>query len=252
MAMETSSSRAALAKGRRGRMYTIRMAHEGKNALSSAMMTWLDAELDSAGAEPILLTGSGDAFCAGLDLKELASLDREGMERFLRQVDRLAARIFDHPAPVVAAINGHAIAGGAILALCCDWRVATTNPNTRIGVNEVALGACFPPRILKIVLHRIPARNHARVLLGAHLYAPLDAERLGLVDELAADVEAAAMKRGNELSAHPRAVYAHTKALLRHGVSAIGVEEERRFAGIELPQWLSSELRERIRAVLGL
>ncbi|MBK7876957.1 MAG: enoyl-CoA hydratase/isomerase family protein [Planctomycetes bacterium] len=231
-------------------MHTIQMAHPGKNALSTALMTWLDAELDRAGNAPILLTGTDDAFCAGLDLKEVASLDTAGMERFLRHIDRIAMRLFDHPAPVVAAINGHAIAGGAVLALCCDWRVATTNPRTRIGVNEVALGACFPPRILKIVLHRISAHNRARVLLGAHLYPPEEARALGLVDELADDAIAAATKRLGELSAHPRAAYAHTKGLLRRGVTTLAPEDERRFADVELPQWLSKDVKAKIDAVL--
>lgn len=231
-------------------MYTIQMAQPGKNALSTVSMTWLDAELDRAGSAPILLTGSDDAFCAGLDLKEVASLDRAGMERFLRHVDRIAMRLFDHPAPVVAALNGHAIAGGCVLALCCDWRVATTNPRTRIGVNEIALGAAYPPRILKIVLHRISAQNRARVLLGAHLHAPEEARALGLVDELADDPLALATKRLGELSAHPRAGYAHAKALLRRGVTTLGAEDERRFADVELPLWLGDDVRRKIDAVL--
>lgn len=231
-------------------MHTIQMAHPGKNALSTDLMTWLDGELDRAGSAPILLTGTADAFCAGLDLKEVAGLDRAGMERFLRHIDRIAMRIFDHPAPVVAAINGHAIAGGAVLALCCDWRVATTNPRARIGVNEVALGATYPPRILKIVLHRLSAQNRARVLLGAHLYPPEEARALGLVDELAEDVLAAATKRLGELAAHPRAGYAHTKALLRRGVTTLSPEDERRFTDVELPLWLSKDVKDKIDAVL--
>lgn len=231
-------------------MHTIRMAHPGKNALSTELMTWLEAELARAGDQPILLTGSADAFCAGLDLREIAGLDRGAMERFLRQIDRIAARLFDHPAPVVAAVNGHAIAGGAVLMTCCDWRVATTNPRTRIGVNEVALGACYPPKILRILLHRISAQNRARLLLGAHLHAPADALAVGLVDELADDVDAAAAKRVAELSAHPRAAYAHTKALLRRGVTTLGADDERRFTETELPQWTSDVVRERVQAVL--
>jgi enoyl-CoA hydratase/carnithine racemase len=231
-------------------MHTIRMAHPAKNALSTGLMTWLEEELARAGSEPILLTGSGDAFCAGLDLKEVAALDRAGLERFLRQIDRLAARLFDHPAPVVAAVNGHAIAGGAVLVQCCDWRVAVADARVRIGVNEVALGACYPPSILRILRHRLAAECRERVLLGAHLYAPQQAQAVGLVDELADDVEVAAGRRLEELAAHPRSAYAHTKAILRRGVSAVAPEEDRRFVEQELPLWLSAEVRDRMRAVL--
>ncbi len=231
-------------------MYTIRMAHPGKNAVSSDLMSWLGSELERAGSEPILLTGTADAFCAGLDLKEVARLDLATMERFLRAFDRIVARLFDHPAPVVGALNGHAIAGGCVLALCCDWRVATKEPRTRIGINEVALGACYPPVTVRVVTHRLPAQHRERIVLGAGLVSTADALAIGLVDELADDVEAAARSRLDALSAHPRATYAHTKALLCRGVTSISAEDERRFREQEAPLWVSGEIRARIEAVL--
>lgn len=231
-------------------MHTIRLAHPGKNALSNDLMGWLEAELDRAGTQPILLTGSGDAFCAGLDLKEIAGFDRPGLERFLRRIDRLCVRLFEHPAPTAAAINGHAIAGGAVLATCCDWRVATPNPRSRIGVNEVALGVCYPPAILRILRNRIPAHQRTRVLLGAHLYPPAEALQVGLVDEIADDVEGLTQRRLGELAGHPRAAYAATKALLRNGIARPDAADEKRFVEQELPQWFSDEVRQRMNAVL--
>lgn len=231
-------------------MHTIRMAHPGKNAVSSDLMSWLGSELEKAANAPILLTGTADAFCAGLDLKEVARLDASGMERFLRTFDRIVARLFDHPAPVVGAINGHAIAGGCILALCCDWRVATKEPRTRIGINEVALGACFPPVTLRVVHHRLPPQQRERFALGASLVSTSDALALGIVDELADDVEAAAKAKLDAWSAHPRATYAHTKALLRAGVTSISAADEKRFREQEVPLWVGPELRARIEAVL--
>lgn len=231
-------------------MHTIRMNHPGKNALSSDLMAWLDVEFERAGAEPILLTGSGDAFCAGLNLKEVASLDAAGMERFVRHIDRLAVRLFDHPAPVVCAINGHAIAGGAVLAACCDWRVATNDAKARIGANEVALGVCFPPAILRIMAHRIPVQHHAGVLLGAGLFSSTAALAVGLVDEVAGDVEAAATQKLAALAAHPRDAYAHTKAQLRAGITRVSAADEARFRERELPIWTSDAVRQRVLAVL--
>lgn len=231
-------------------MYTIRMAHPGKNALSTDLMGWLDGELDRAGSEPILLTGSGDAFCAGLNLKEVASLDAAGIERFVRHIDHIAARLFDHPAPVVAALNGHAIAGGAVLAACCDWRVATSDPKARIGVNEIALGVCFPPAIFRIMAHRISPQHQNGVLLGARLYDSAAALTVGLVDELATDVEAVATQKLTAFAAHPRDAYAHAKALLRAGVTRVSAADEARFRERELPIWTSDAVRQRVLAVL--
>src|SRR5690606_9804653 len=95
----------------------------GKNALGRELMGSLLAQLREADGEPLLLTGAGDAFSAGLNLKELLELDEAGMDGFRRLLGELSAALFDYPGPTVALVNGHAIAGGCVLALCCDWRV---------------------------------------------------------------------------------------------------------------------------------
>lgn len=232
-------------------MHEIRMQHPAKNALGSDLMGWLETELGRAGSQPILLTGSADAFSAGLNLKEVASLDGQGMERFLARLDAISVRLFHHPAPTVACINGHAIAGGCVLAMCCDWRIARRDPKTRIGVNEVSIGACFPPAILKILVHRLPPQARERVLLGAGLFDVDGALAVGLVDEVADDAEAAAAKRITALAAHPRPTYALTKAALRAGVTNLTPTDERRFREQEVPLWTSHEMKERVAAVLG-
>ena len=132
-------------------MFEIRMEHPAKNALGSELVGWLGERLDEAEDRPILLTGTGDAFSAGLNLKEVATLGPGEMPNFLQGMDRLCERLFHHPAPTVACVNGHAIAGGCVLVQCCDHRVATANPRTKIGLNEVAIGVCFPTRILSLI-----------------------------------------------------------------------------------------------------
>jgi enoyl-CoA hydratase len=229
-------------------MHVIRMQHPAKNALGNDLMGWLEAEMHTAGDQPILLTGTGDAFSAGLNLKEVASLDRPGMERFLRRMDALSARLFDHPAPTVALVNGHAIAGGCVLAMCCDGRIATPGPK-KIGVNEVAIGASFPPAIFRIMMHRLPAHVRERVMLGAGLFDVEQSLLLGLVDEVGD--EGSAMKRLQALSAHPRATYAVTKGAIRYGVTQPTPADERRFLEHSLPLWISHEMKERVLAVLS-
>src|SRR5512136_314369 len=102
--------------------FELELDGPGKNSLSTAMMESILRRLDEAGDAPLLVSGKGDAFSAGLNLKEVAALDAGGMERFVRLVDELMARLFDHPAPTVACVNGHAIAGGCVLLLGCDYR----------------------------------------------------------------------------------------------------------------------------------
>src|SRR5215475_5138111 len=121
-------------------MIEIVLDAPGKNALGTALMSSLRDQLAKAANQPVLLRGMGDAFSAGLNLKEVSSLDGYGMRRFLALLDDLVLDLYTHPAPTVALVNGHAIAGGCVIALCCDQRIAQRNPRTRIGLNEVALG----------------------------------------------------------------------------------------------------------------
>ncbi len=230
-------------------MYTIQLDFPGKNALSTELLNWLLNELDVAQGQPILLTGTGDAFSAGLNLREIASLDDAGVERFIRTIDELALRLFQYPAPVVAAVNGHAIAGGCVLAMCCDHRVATDSPKAKIGLNEVALGVTFPPVVLNVCLRRLDPLRARRVMLGGELFSVREALELGLVDELADDPVAAAQERLAALGKHPRVAYAHTKALLNGGVEPTP-EDLQRFETIEVPIWNSDDVKQRVRAAL--
>jgi enoyl-CoA hydratase/carnithine racemase len=231
-------------------MPEIVMKHPAKNALSSDLVAWLDAQLDAHAEEPLLLTGSGGAFSAGLHLREVASLEPPAMERFLGRVDRLVTRLWEWPAPTVALVEGHAIAGGCVLLEACDHRVAADDAAIKIGLNEVALGVCFPPAILEMLQRRLPPQQRERVLLGAGLFAPREALAIGLLDEVAADAPAAARRALDALARHPRQAYARTKATVR-GRLTLSAAVERRFREQELPLWTSPEVRARLLAALS-
>lgn len=199
----------------RSRMREIRMDGPGKNSLGTAMLTFLLAELTAAAGEPVLLTGAGDAFSAGLNLNEIHALEGDGMLAFLRLLEQAVAALYLYPGPTVALVNGHAIAGGCVLTLACDHRVAASNPKIKIGLNEVALGMRFPPRLLAMIKHRVPTHFHTAVLLGAGLFDPAGALRAGIVDEVADDARSVAEARLAALGSSPREAYALTKADLR-------------------------------------
>jgi enoyl-CoA hydratase/carnithine racemase len=222
-----------------------------KNALSTAVLEDLGRRLSSAGSEPILLTGAGDVFSAGLDLKEVAQLDAARARRLLAALESLVERLFLHPGPTVALVNGHAIAGGCVLALCCDHRVMTADPRARIGLNEVAAGLVFPPRTLAMVRARLPAPVLERVVLGAQLLAPDTALAAALVDEVAADARAVAVARLEALARHPREAYARAKGALRAPAMRVTEAEQRAFEEEILPRWSSPETRALVARLLG-
>ena len=120
------------------------MRHGPANALDPALVARLGASLDEAerSGRPLVLTGNDRFFSAGLDLAGLPE-DRDEMGAFVDAFDEFVRRLFLFPCPTVAAVNGHAVAGGAILATACDVRIGAAG-SYRIGVSEVQLGVIFP------------------------------------------------------------------------------------------------------------
>ncbi|CAN5603363.1 enoyl-CoA hydratase/isomerase family protein [soil metagenome] len=228
----------------------LRIDAPGKNALSLASMEALLEGIARAKGEPLLVSGAGDAFSAGLNLKEVSSIDRAGMRRFLDTLDRLVEALYLYPAPTVAHVNGHAIAGGCVIALCCDESIAEDDPKIRIGLNETALGLPFPPKILAMVQRAVRPAALERVVLGAELFDPTEAARLGLVDMVAKDSRKLAEERLALLASHPREIYRHTKLALRHGTFDVG-DAQRDFEERLEPAWTGEEVRGRIRARLA-
>jgi enoyl-CoA hydratase/carnithine racemase len=233
-----------------GAMYEIVLRAAGHNALTTELMAWIVGELEIAAGQPVLISGAGSVFSAGLNLKEIATLDESGMERFLGQLEEMVDALYTYPGPTVACVNGHAIAGGCVIALACDLRVAAADPEVRIGLNEVALGLRFPPKTFAMVRQRVPPGSLERVILEAGLYAPEQARTLGLVDEVAFDPLAVARTRLSRLAAHPRDAYARTKEELRAGVLDVTEAAKARYLREVLPVWCSDETRTRVLAVL--
>jgi enoyl-CoA hydratase len=229
-------------------MKTIRLEGPGKNSLSTELMERTLAAVREAGDAPIFLTGAGDTFCAGLNLKEVVALDEPGLVKFLGVLEDLVEALYDHPGPTVAFVNGHAIAGGCVMAQCCDVRVMTAREGARMGLNEVALGLRFPPRTFKMCANRVPGPALARVVLEASLYSAKESLELGLIDVIAEEEDA--RTRLEKLAAHPRDAYAAAKRAVR-GTLAVSEAEQRRFVTDVIPKWAAPELKARLKAVLA-
>jgi enoyl-CoA hydratase/carnithine racemase len=230
-------------------MKTVTISGPGKNALSQKLMSSLLDEIRAASGQPILLTGSGDAFSAGLHLKELASLDAAGMVRFLDTLEQLVDTLYNYAGPTVAIINGHAIAGGCVLALACDLRLALASRTALIGLNEVPLGLHFPPRTWRLVTGRLSPHARDRIVLQGGLHDPEAALRLGLVDDVVVDANAA-HRLAEAFVGTPLEAYGAAKRALRAGVLETTPEEERHYRTEVLPTWTRPELKERLAAML--
>jgi len=165
-------------------VHVVTMTSNKVNAMNDDFFSDLQAaiaELQSSEVLPVVLTGVERCFCAGLDLRELFELDRVTLTSFVDRLDATVLAWLSLPRPTVAAINGHAIAGGCVLALACDIRVAVDRGAT-IGVNEVQVGIPFPAVPLAVMRHALSPAHIREVMLLGMLYAPEEARARGLVD----------------------------------------------------------------------
>jgi len=200
---------------RDGGVRMLTMDRPPANAIDETLLGDLGAALDAARTDDavraLVLTGAGAFFSGGFDLAAPRRDDDDALalQRLYRDVH---VRLLAFPKPTLAQLSGHAIAGGLVLVLACDYRLGA-DADYKVGLNEVAIGASFPRAALEIVRLRLPHPRAAELLLGAALYPSSQAVRLGIVDELLpADTLAdTVLRRAARMGAFPRAAYAHTK-----------------------------------------
>ncbi len=196
----------------------VRLTSGKANALNPRSLAAIERALDEAAggdARGVVLTGYERFFSAGLDLVTLYGLERDAMDGFMAWFDAVMLRVFAFPRPVVAALGGHAVAGGAVLALACDARVMGAGAGW-FGLNEIRLGVPFPASALEIVRYAVPARSVEAALYDGELVDPRAALERGLVTEVVeGDVLEAARQACGRLAAAPAAPFETIKAALK-------------------------------------
>lgn len=130
----------------------------------------------------VVLTGTGNIFSAGLDLIELYDYDEDKIRRFWQSFGRMVVNLASFPKPLVAAVNGHAPAGGCVLALCCDYRIMASGRG-RIGLNEVAVGVVLPQPVVELSRFTVGNEKSMHMILNGVLMDPEEAHEFGLINE---------------------------------------------------------------------
>lgn len=186
---------------------------EKRNAITAEMIAELFtafSEVETSPARVLILTGAGKAFCSGMDLEALKALATQSAAEQREDADRLARlclRIWNFPKPIIAAVNGHAIAGGCGIATLCDFTIAV--PEAKFGYPEVRIG--FLPAVVSVFLVRQIGEKQARdLLLTGRAIDAAEAHCLGLVSQIvpakelmiAAQVLAASLLEGSPVSLH--------------------------------------------------
>jgi len=162
----------------------LRLAHGKVSAMDIELGEAFIAEMDAAAASSVravVVTGTGSSFSAGVDLFRLLKDGPAYGQRFLPVLDAMLRVALTFPKPVVAAVNGHAIAGGCILAATCDRRIMAGTG--RIGIPELVVGVPFPALPLQIMSARLPDAAFRDLVMTGRTVAVDEALTLGLVDE---------------------------------------------------------------------
>lgn len=202
-----------------GPVAVLRIDRPPANAIDLDLANEFATELqriegDRIGA--LIITGAGSCFSAGLDLKVVPTYDRQQQQAMVMQVNRLFGGLYGLPLPTIAAVNGHAIAGGVILALACDYRIGAEG-DYKIGLAEMRVGVPFPVAAMSIVQSELSHPVARTMALTARNSTPRDALAMGVLDELKSPdlLLTRALEVADELAALPRSAYRRIKRSLR-------------------------------------
>jgi enoyl-CoA hydratase len=227
----------------------LRLAHGRVNALDLDLCLAIRSALaDHGEAGAVVLTGAGSCFSAGVDLKRLVGGGPDYVEEYLPALNAAFLAVFDHPRPIVAAVNGHAIAGGCVIAAGCDHRLMSGG---RIGLTELAVGVPFPLVALEIVRY-VAGPLTGELVLGGGLLGPAEAAAKGLVEAVGPDeLLDRAIGHARDLARVPLATYRLTKEQLHRpvhaAIDAARTEDDRRVEEI----WRSGDSLAGIRTYMA-
>ena len=239
---------------RKGDVAVIHLESGRANAMNAAFLQTLSRLLgEAAEARAAVITGTGSFFSGGLDLPAIIDFSRGDFRAFMAQFERTLLQAFELPIPLLAAVNGHAVAGGCVLMLQADIRICTDKENVRIGLNEAQLGLGLPAVVIEPLRSQVPPWALARIALSGELFAPKDALALRLVHEVVPDGELLqrAVERAAALGALPPSGLRNVKDSLRSSVAATvrarsGEDGER-----WLDTWFAPETQRVLRATVA-
>jgi enoyl-CoA hydratase len=235
----------------RGGVAIVTMVHGKANALDIDFCEAIVAQFEAlrgSNAQAVVLTGQGSMFSAGVNLLGLSEGGAAYVRRFLPVLHRLYDIVFFFPKPVIAAVNGHAIAGGCVLQCCADRRIAASG-NARIGVTELLVGVPFPPLAFEVMRFATAPQFFADGILSGATFTPDVALARGLIDQVTepAALLDRAVAAAETLAALPPPTFALTKQQIRQGVADAMERHGGRLERASEQIWISATALDRVR-----
>ncbi|MCM2316348.1 MAG: enoyl-CoA hydratase/isomerase family protein [Thermoanaerobaculia bacterium] len=238
----------------RERVATITLSRGKVNALILPLVEELRGTLEQLEADgrsdALVLTGNGPFFSFGFDIPELFPLGREEFAHYLTRFTDLYRYLFTFPKPVIAALNGHAIAGGCMIALACDHRLMVSG-NARISLNEITFGSTVFAGATEMLRFWVGDRIAQRVLYSGTLYSAAEGVDLGLVDQAVSpgQFESAVDEAAQQFAGKALPAFASTKQLLRRNAAEEISRQERESIARFVDIWYSPETREKLQKI---
>ena len=223
----------------------ITMNRPPANAITYESAIEMTAAFDSAeasGTKAIVLTGAGAFFSGGLDLRVIPFYGPEKQREFLKLLNSLIGRLYAFAKPLVAAVNGHAVAGAFVLVLTTDYRVGPAH-DARFGLTEARAGIPFPAAPTIVVKAELAPAELRRTTLSAKNFGPEEAKRRGMLDELqsAERLLPRAIEIAHDLASMPADSYARIKHQFRAEAIASIDRLNREQSDPMLQSWVSEE-----------
>jgi enoyl-CoA hydratase/carnithine racemase len=166
---------------------TVTLNRPKVNAINEPVAQELLARLHDlaadSGVQAVILTGQGSFFSFGLDIPEFLGYTKDAFIRFVTTFAELYTYLFEYPKPVIAALNGHTVAGGCMIASACDARVMVSGKG-RISLNEINFGSSLFPGSAVMLQYCVGTRNAEIVAFTGAMFSPEEAQKLGLVDQV--------------------------------------------------------------------
>ena len=234
---------------------TVTLSRGKVNALNSDVISEIALALRSLETHDevraMIITGSGKFFSFGFDVPEIRSYSPEQFATFFRSFTGFYTYLFTYPKPVIAAINGHAVAGGCMLALACDRRIMIEGSG-KISLNEITFNSAVFAGSVEMLRFAAGGRSATEMLYTGAMYSAAEARRMHVVDEAVGEGElrARAEAVARELSSRRPLAFAAIKRMLREPVAELMKSREPASIDIMVELWSSEPTQSALKTIL--
>ena len=233
---------------------TVTLSRGKVNALNEPMVEELTKSFEALAIDndvrSIIFTGSGKFFSFGFDVPEFLNYSKSDFIRYLEKFTNFYTYLFLFPKPIVAALNGHTIAGGCMLATACDFRLMVTG-KAKISLNEITFGSAVLAGSVEMLRYCVGSRNAQSILYSGAMYSAEEACQLGLVEQVSSEDALAedARKVAQEFAQKDSSVFKSIKHLLRKPASEEMIKREKDAILEFVDIWYSEQTWENLKAI---